>query len=64
MASAAKAEMAALYIISKKMVPLRNTLIKTGWPQSKSPIQKNYSTSVGFTNKTIVNKATKSADMK
>ena len=35
-----------------------------GWPQPQSPIQKDNSTDVGFTNKTIVNKATKSADMK
>ena len=35
-----------------------------GWPQVKKPIQTDNSTAVGFTNKTIVNKATKSADMK
>ena len=64
MASAAEAEMASLYITAKKMVPLRNTLIKIGWPQSQTPIQTDNSTAVGLTNKTIVNKATKSADMK
>ena len=35
-----------------------------GWPQSQKPIQTDNSTAVGFKNKTIVNKATKSADMK
>ena len=35
-----------------------------GCPQLKSPIQTDNSTSAGFTNKTIVNKATKSANMK
>ena len=35
-----------------------------GWPQPHSPIQTYNSKAVGFTNKTIVNKATKSADMK
>ena len=35
MASAAEAEMAALYITAKKMIPLRNTLIEIGWPQPK-----------------------------
>ena len=64
MASADEAEIAALYITAKKMVPLRNTLIEMGWPQPKSPIQTYNSTDVGFTSKTIVDKATKSADMK
>ena len=64
MASAAEAEMAALYIIAKKMISLCNTRIEMGWSQPKEPIQTDNSTYVGFTNKTIVNKATKSADMK
>ena len=63
MASAAEAEMAELYITAKNMVPLRNTLIEMGCPQTQMPIQTYKSTEVGFTNKTIVNKATKSADM-
>ena len=46
------------------MIPLRNKLIEMGWPQPQTPIQTDNSTSVVFTNKTIVNKATKSADMK
>ena len=56
--------MAALYITAKNMVPLRNTLIEMGWPQPKSPIQIYNSAAVVFSNKTIVNKATKSADIK
>ena len=64
MASAAEAEMAALYIMAKKMIPLRHTLIEMGWPQLQTPIQTDNSTAVEFTNKTIVNKDTKSADMK
>ena len=46
------------------MRPLHNTLIEMGWPQPKSPIQTDNSTTVGLTNKNIVNKANKSADMK
>ena len=46
------------------MIPLRNTLIEMGWPQPQTPIQTENSTVVGFTNKKIVNKATKSADTK
>ena len=56
--------MAALYITAEDMIPLQNTLIEMGCPQPKLPIQTDNSTAVGFTNKTIVNKATKSADMK
>ena len=64
MASALEAEMAALFITAKKMIPLRHTLIEMGWPQPQKLIQTDNSTAVGFTNKAIVNKATKSADMK
>ena len=56
--------MAALYITAKNMIPLCHTLVEMGWPQPQTPIQKDTSTAVGFTNKTIVNKSTKSADMK
>ena len=64
MASAAEAEMAALFITAKKMIPLCNTVIEMGWPQPQTPIQTDNSTAVGFTKKTIVNKATRSSDMK
>ena len=64
MALAAEAEMAALFITAKNMIPLRHKLIEMGWPQPQTPIQTDNSTAVGFTNKTIVNKATKSSDMK
>ena len=63
-ASAAEVEMAALTITAKKMIPLRHTLIKMGWTQPQTPIQTDNSISVEFTNKTIVNKATKLEDMK
>ena len=64
MDSAAEAKMAVLYITAKMMITLRNTLIEMGWPQPKSPIQEDNSTAIGFTNKTIVKKATKSEDIK
>ena len=64
MSSASEAEMAALYITAKNMIPLHNTLIEMVWTQPQTPIQTDNSTAVGFTNKTIGNKATKSADMK
>ena len=56
--------MAALFITEKKMIPLRHTLIEMRWPQHQTPIQTENSTAVEFTNKTIVNKTTKSSDMK
>ena len=56
--------MEALFITAKKMTPLRHTIIEMGWPQHQKPIQTENSTAVGFTNKTIVNKSKKSADMK
>ena len=64
MALADEAEMSELYITIKNMIPLSNTLIEMGWPKPKTPIQTDKSTAVGFTNKTIFKKATKSADMK
>ena len=39
MASASEAEMSALYITAKNVIPLSNTLIEMGWTQPKSPIQ-------------------------
>ena len=39
MASAAEAEMAALFITAKKMIPLRHTLVEMGWQQPQTPIQ-------------------------
>ena len=64
MALAVEAEMAALFITAKNMIPLLHTLIEMGWPQPQTPIQTDNSTAVVFTNKTIINKATKSSDMK
>ena len=54
MASAAEAELSALFVTAREMVPLRNTLIEMGWPQPPSPIQTDNSTAVGFTNDTII----------
>ena len=39
MALAAEAEMAALYITAKNMIPLRNALIEMGWSQLQTHIQ-------------------------
>ena len=64
MASAAEAEIVALYVTAKNMIPMHHTLVEMGWPQHQIPIQTDNSIAVEFTNKTIVNKSTKSSDMK
>ena len=38
-ASEDEAEMTALYIIAKKIIPLRNTPIEMVWPQLKMPTE-------------------------
>jgi hypothetical protein len=54
MSSASKAKLGALYTTAKEMVPLCQTLIKMGWPQTCMPIQTDNSTAIGVTNLTIV----------
>jgi len=63
MASAAKSELAALFVMAREMIPHRQTLIAMGWPQPKSPIQTDNSTVTGTTNKTIVPHRAKMMDM-
>jgi hypothetical protein len=53
-ATGAEAELAALFIAAREMVPHRQTLIDMGWPQPRSPVQTDNSTAIGVTNKTIV----------
>ncbi len=64
MASAAKVELAALFVTARKMIPHRQTLINTGWPQPKSPIQTDNSTAAGVTKRTIVPRRAKMMDMR
>jgi len=49
MASAAKSELAALFITAQEMIPHRQTLIAMGWPQPETPIQTDNSTARGCT---------------
>jgi hypothetical protein len=65
MALATKAELAALFIAARKMVPqFWQTLINMGWPQPRSPVQTNNCTAIGVTNKTIIPKRAKMMDMR
>ncbi len=63
MASAAESELAALFEMTREMIPHRQSLISMGWPQPKSPIQTDNSTAAGVTNKTIVPRWAKMMDM-
>ncbi len=63
MASAAESKLAALFITAGEMIPHRQTLINTGWPQPKNPIQTDNSTAAGVTNNTIVPCWSKMMDM-
>ena len=63
MSSAAEAKIAGLFICAKVMVLLRNTLVKMGWPQSKSPIQCDNSSAMGVSNNTIIQHKTKTMNM-
>ena len=64
MSSAAEAELAALFITAKELVPIRQTLEEMGWPQPKTPIQTDNSTAVGVVNNTIIQRKMKSMDMR
>jgi hypothetical protein len=63
MVSATKSELAAIFVMAREMIPYQQTLISMGWPQPKSPIQTDNSTTAGVTNKTIVPRRAKMMDM-
>ena len=44
MESTVEAEMAAIFITAKNMIPLNHILIEMGWPQPQTPIQTENST--------------------
>ena len=52
--SAVEAEIIALFLTSKGMVPLGNTLQEMRWKQPPLPLQFNNSTAVGMTNSTLI----------
>ena len=64
MPSAAEAELGALYKCARAMIPLRQALIKMGWPQGKFSIQTDNSTADGVVNNTIVTKQLKSMNLR
>jgi len=64
MASAAEAELGALFINSQKAVPIRQTLEELGHTQPPTPMQTDNSTAFGVVNNKILPKATKPMDMR
>jgi hypothetical protein len=59
MASAAEAELAALYNTAREMIPLRNALEEMGWKQPRSPNQTDNSTTTGFVQDRIIQRQIK-----
>ena len=59
MASAAEAELGALYLTARQMVPLRAALEEMGWKQPPSPVQTDNNTASGFVNDTIIQRRIK-----
>ena len=59
LASAAEAELAALYTTAREMIPLRNALNEMGWKQPRSPIQTDNSAAAGFISDTIIQRRIK-----
>ena len=64
MASAAEAELGALFITAKKVLPIRQTLIEMGWPHPPTPVQTDNTTAVGVVNKILVSNKLKSMDLR
>ena len=63
MSSAAEAELGAIFITEKELVPMRQTLIDIGWPHTPTTTQIENSTAEGVANKTIIARKTKSMDL-
>ena len=64
MSSAAEAELGAMYITAKEMVPIRQKLIEMVWEKPPSPIQTNNLAAAEVVNKTIIQRKSKSMDLR
>jgi len=64
MASAAEAELGAIFVNGQDAVPIRTTLDEMSHPQPPTPIQVDNATAVGIANKTIKQRQSKSMDMR
>ena len=64
MASAAEAEVAALYMNAQELVPMRQCLIELGHHQPPTPLKTDNSTATGILTGTIKQKRSKAIDMR
>ena len=64
MASAAEAELGALYSNAQEILPMRQCLKELGHPQPATPIKTDNSTAQGIINNTIKQKRSKAMDMR
>jgi hypothetical protein len=64
LASAAEAEIGALFLNGQEALPIRVTLAELGHPQPPTPMQTDNSTAAGFANDTIKQKRSKAIDMR
>jgi hypothetical protein len=63
MSSATEAELGALYINVREVIPQQHLLNKLGHPQPPTPIQIDNSTALGMVTNIIQPKRTKAMDM-
>ena len=64
MASAAETEIAAAFINSQEVMPIRYAVEFLGHKQPRTPMQVDNTTAVGFTNNTIKQKKSKAIEMR
>ena len=61
--SAAEAELGALFVTAKELVPILQTLTEMEWKKPMAPIQTDNTTAAGVVNNTIIPKKSKSMDL-
>ena len=64
MASAAEAELGALFFNAREAIPIRNTLREMGHPQPPTPITTDNACAAGIANDTVKQKRSKAIDMR
>ena len=62
--SAAEAELAALFMVGKQCIPLRQALIELGHPQPPTPLITDNETAANLSNNNLKQKHSKSMDMR
>ena len=60
----AEAELASLFVTTRKCFEIRRTLIQMGWPQHPTPMQVDNPIAVGVVTNNIIPKQTRSTDVR